>query len=377
MGRTFKPWYYNRHRNKVHVKNWYAEWQGADGETHRKKVGPDKRAAEAFLLKMEDAAARQRVGLDPTPTADLKAAPLGKLQDEYLALLAARDTGPEYRAAVADHLTRIRAGCRWAVWPDVSGDSLLLWLGKRRDQKGNGPATLNSYLRSAKGFTNWLADRFGAANPLKKLKPYPEQVDRRRSRRILTDPELGALVAAAERCPPRGRAAFSGRDRAMLYRVAAYTGLRASELAALEPESFDLAARPPVVTVEARDSKGKRVEPVPVPGHLVEVLRPWIAAKPAGTRLWPGRWAELRQQGDWLARDLRRAGVAELDARGRRVTFHSLKRRYVVGLIRAGGQVDEVRRLARHTDARTTFGYYTDENLPDLGRLADRLPPPG
>ena len=51
----------------------------------------------------------------------------------------------------------------------------------------------------------------------------------------------------------------------MLYRVAAYTGYRAGELAELTPEHFRLDAEPPHVTMFARDSKGKREEPIPLP----------------------------------------------------------------------------------------------------------------
>jgi integrase len=49
---------------------------------------------------------------------------------------------------------------------------------------------------------------------------------------------------------------MTGPDRAMLYRVAVGTGFRANELRSLTPESFDLDANPPKVTVEAAYSKG-------------------------------------------------------------------------------------------------------------------------
>ena len=45
-------------------------------------------------------------------------------------------------------------------------------------------------------------------------------------------------------------------------------------------------------------------------------------------------------------------------------------------LIEAGGKPHEVRRMARHRDVKTTLDYYAEVDLPDLGRLADRLPPP-
>lgn len=374
MGRVFRPWYKDRRTGeRVIVPSWYAEWTDAGGKTRRKKVG-HKRDATEFLAKQEGLAVRQRLGLSPAPTADLVVVGLDSLRGQYLEVLAARGTDAEYRQEVGRHLAAVFAGCGWSVFADVRGDDLVRFLGRRREEKGGpGPATLNGYIRSAKGFARWIAERFDAASPLRKVKPFAEEPDRRRSKRIPSDAELARLIAATEACPYRLRAAFTARDRAMLYRVAAYTGLRASELASLTPASFDLDAAPPLVTVRARDAKGKREEPVPLPAHLVPILRAWLARKRRSARLWPGRWAEVKQQIQWLKRDLKRADISEHDERGRIITFHCLKRRYVMGLIEAGAKPHEVRRLARHRDVRTTLEYYTDAGLADLGKLTDRL----
>lgn len=376
LGRIFRPWYYSKDRKRITVKSWYAEWTDAAGRTRRKKVGASKKTATAFLARMEDAAERERAGLGAAPTADARTLPLDTLKREYLELLAAKDTKAAYRDNIDFHLDAIFVGCSWLLFTDISADSFSRYLGRRRDADDIGLSTLNGYIRSAKGFVKWLAKRLRTVSPLEEIRPYPEETDRRRSKRILTDDEFAALLWAAENCPPRGDAHFRGPDRAALYRVAAYTGLRAGELATLTPAHFALDSTPPVVTVAARDAKGKREEPIPLPSHLVAFLRVWLADREMHRRLWPGEWAANRRQIRWLERDVRRAKITELDQRGRRVTFHSLKRRYVVGLIKAGAKIHEVRRLARHKDVRTTLGYYTDESLPDLAELADRLPPP-
>jgi len=70
---------------------------------------------------------------------------------------------------------------------------------------------------------------------------------------------------------------------------------------------------------------------------------------------------------------LKRAGVDARDEQGRPAHFHGLKRRYVVRPIQAGAKVHQLRRMARHTDERTTLKYYTDENMAELGALANRL----
>jgi integrase len=378
MGRVFKP--YRAVRGKrVQYPLWYIEWHGADGRTHRKRIGPDKRLANEALARFEERERRRRLGLPDSADdqATGLARPVGLLITEYLEVLAGRNTSAGYRELVEDYLTRMATDLAWFTIPDLSADRLVVYLGQRRERHDNGPATLNSYRRIAVGFARWCAERIGVKNPLAKVPRFVEEVDRRRSRRILTDDELKRLIDAAAACPRNGVAAFRGPDRAMLYLVAAYTGIRAGELAKLTPLAFHLDATPPTVTVEARDAKGKRTEPVPLPAHVVGRLRPWLASREPGARLWPGKWAEGRRQGEWLARDLARAGVAEKDERGRRITFHSLKRRFVVSLIQAGGKIHEVRRMARHRDVKTTLNYYTDENMADLGALANRLPAVG
>lgn len=368
-------WYKNRQGKRVQTKNWYAEWTDAAGKSARKKVGRDKRAAEAFLVKMQDAVARQRAGLGAAPSHDAHTRSVTEWQADYLADLATRDVGDEYRDKTEKQIDAAVRWCRWLVWTDVTAADLTRYLAYRRADLGNSNGTLNTHLNAAKTWARWVADKLDTRSPLRVLKPFNVETTRRRSKRVLTDAELAQLIAAAENARGGGKTrAIRGPDRAMLYRVAAFTGLRAKELAVLRPESFHLDATPPVVVVEARDQKGKRDEPVPLPEHLVAVLRPWLAGKPAGERLWPGNWAKNRDQFDWIARDVKRAGIAVLDARGRNVTFHGLRRRYVTRLFQAGGTVPEVRRLARHKDVRTTLNHYTDETMGELAALANKLP---
>jgi integrase len=71
----------------------------------------------------------------------------------------------------------------------------------------------------------------------------------------LTADELAKLVHATE-TSRKTLCGFTPTDRAMLSALAAYTGLRASELASLVPSSFDLDAK--TVSVGAAYSKRRR-----------------------------------------------------------------------------------------------------------------------
>lgn len=347
-------------RVTVTVPAWYCEFWDHRGKLVRVKGFRDKRATDSLLAKLLREDDRRRLGV-AGPAAGYAGRPLAGLLDEYLALLAARGNGADYLAVVRQQADAVLAGVAAYAFADLDADRVVTWLGNLRAAKKLSPATLNGYLRSVKGFAKWLAGKLQAPSPLAALPAFPEEAGRKRSRRVLTDAELAALVAAA---PP---------DRAMLYRAAAMTGLRASELASLTPASFAAAGPRPVVRVEARDAKGRREEVVPLPRPLAAALRGWLAGKPAGQPVWPGNWARNRHQAKWLAKDLRAAGVPALDARGRKATFHGLRRRYATRLVETGATIDQVRRLARHRDIKTTLGYYVDTDLDALAGAAERV----
>ena len=69
---------------------------------------------------------------------------------------------------------------------------------------------------------------------------------------------------------------YDGQTRAWLYLLASMTGLRRSELAALEPSSFDLATR--TVTVAAAYTKAKVTAVLPLNRAMIPDLRKWLAA---------------------------------------------------------------------------------------------------
>ena len=73
---------------------------------------------------------------------------------------------------------------------------------------------------------------------------------------------------------------MTGPDRAMAYTLAAYTGLRASELASLTVESLIFDSDLAMIDLEAGYSKRRRHDLQPIPKWLAEQLAQWIAEKP-------------------------------------------------------------------------------------------------
>jgi integrase/recombinase XerD len=387
MGRIFRPYYTKAAtttaedgvlRCRVTVECWYVEYYDSQGKQKREKGYKDKASTLQLLAQREREASQAKHGLRPSHNhADRT---LAELQKEYLETLQARGGSATYLRTIKDHLNAVLPGCRFFTVHDFDADRLIRWLSQKTMGGGvkskhakPSPATLNSYLRTVKGFAKWCQKKTGVLIDLSEAKRFHEKGFRRRSKRILTEAEFERLLAATEKCPRRHGMIIPGRDRAMLYRIAAYTGLRASELASLTPRSFDLEAA--TVVIEAIDEKAGRGEIIPLPDNLVVLLRPWLKGRKPMERLWPGTWAETRKQSDWLARDVKRAKIDKHDDQGRNVTFHSLRRRFVSGLFRNGGDIAQVKRLSRHKELSTTLEYYEESDMKDLRALVNKLEP--
>jgi hypothetical protein len=161
----------------------------------------------------------------------------------------------------------------------------------------------------------------------------------------------------------------------MIYVVACTTGLRTEELATLTPESFDLDADPPTVTVAAGYTKNGQLAVQPLTPDVVEALRLYLANKPACVPIWPGTW--FTRSADMLKVDLEAAGVpyvVEGPSGPLFGDFHALRHTYISMLDKAGASLKQAMQLARHSDPRLTMARYGRAQLADLGATVERLP---
>jgi integrase len=129
-----------------------------------------------------------------------------------------------------------------------------------------------------------------APDPFASLKKGNPERDRRHVRRVLDVAELQALVTVTRGLPVRRR--LTGEARALLYATAAATGYRAAELAALTPVCFVLDADQPSIDLDGRHTKNGKPACQPIPPDLAAALRGFLAGKPAGEPVWPGRWSD-------------------------------------------------------------------------------------
>lgn len=196
--------------------------------------------------------------------------------------------------------------------------------------------------------------------------------DRRHDRRPLSDIELEALLNAARSGGVVRH--LRGPDRSMLYAMAAYTGLRACELASLTPNDFDLSAMPVTVIVRAAYSKHRRQDVLPLHPSLVALLRPWLAEKTAGERIWPGTWAKAKYAGKMLQHDLKAAHIPYVDENNRYADFHSLRHTFITNLVKSGVNPKIAQSLARHSTIDLTMNAYTTLTISDQSSALALLP---
>lgn len=157
-------------------------------------------------------------------------------------------------------------------------------------------------------------------------------VQKRSPRRSLSRQECRALLATHTTSSRRG----------LLYRVALLTGLRRGELAALGPEHL----REWGLDVPAALTKNRRSAQMPLPPELVLRLR---GLQPHED----GRWWHLpRNAAARLRADMRRAGLS-----AENVCFHSLRHTFCTHAAMSA-DLATLQSLARHADARTTYGVY-------------------
>jgi integrase len=268
-------------------------------------------------------------------------------------------------------INAILIGCGFVYWDDLDAETLKQWLHEQRTSRDDfGLTTGNHYITSIKAFADWCRTqlkRQAEANPFEGVKKLDASADIRRKRRSATAEEMDKIVAATslagtvkELCP---------EDRAMLYQVAMTLGPRAGECASLISESFDERDDGMTLIIEASQTKNGKEAKTPVPQALAEILRPWLATKLEGQKLWPGNWYE--DAAEMLRKDLAAAGVEE-ETKDGVLDFHATRHTAITRASRVMPVVD-LKTFARHAKIETTMKYvHTDEQ--QLREGVDRLP---
>ncbi len=389
---------------KRKLPKWWGKYNDADGITQRVSLSTNKTAAQQMLTDLVKQAEFGKSGLIDPFQHHLKS-PLTEHLAGFRQSLESKANTSEHVSLTLARVQTAFTGCGFQRLADLNADKVAHWLKTRREESEGrfGVATSNHHLVAIKSFGNWLvkAQRF-PRNPFVHLSRLNAKVDVRVERRALAPAELMLLIEGTLASQEAFRG-LTGEDRGMLYLVASTTGLRADELANLTPESFDLTATPPTVTIQAKNEKSRRGAVLPILPKVAERLDRWISSrslrhsgnrKSPPVRLWPGTWSE--KAAVMLRKDLQAARVSwtnqveqnpeELTQRteseflmaesssGQVVDFHALRHSFISMLATSGVHPKIAQQLARHSTITLTMDRYSHLQMNDLNQAVVSMP---
>lgn len=421
------------------VKEKSAKWYGrVPGNPRAVPLCVNKSAAQIMLNDLVKKAELAKIGI-VDPHAKHTSRPLAEHLIDFEASLLAKGDTPKQARQVVSRAAKVLSGCEFVFTKDLSASRVQKYLASQREDgqqlpplpedknqwtkaeaaeavgvppdtfsdlvrrhvlpatgqgrarrypretiealrehrsRGHSVQTMNFYLQAVKQFCRWMVkDRRMGDNPLAHLPGGNVRTDRRHDRRELEEEELRSLLSAT-RDSQRVFRGLTGWDRYHLYATACATGFRASALASLTPESFDLESGFPVVVLPARFAKNRRQKVQPLPPDVADLLRVYLDGKPANIPLWGGTWASGCKGAEMLRGDLQAAGipyVVEGPDGPLYADFHALRHTYLTLGGRAGIDLRTLQELAGHQTSHLTERY-SHRRLYDLAGAVERLP---
>lgn len=248
--------------------------------------------------------------------------------DEYINDLKAKGNSPKQAKVVKARITSIIEKAAITEYSEI--DSVVitraisdLW----HTGAFKTTTTANRYREAMRAWTRWMK-RNGRweTNLLEEMEKLKGDSTNSRPRERLTEDQLDKLIASTLNGPMRRN--LFGPERAWLYLIASQTGLRASELASLSPNSFHLDAEPPYVEVHSTVSKRRRTDRVELRIEFAQLLGEWLKDKPYGERIWGRSKGWQNKAATMLRDDLKAAGLpttVQSDEGEAVIDFHSFR----------------------------------------------------
>jgi integrase len=359
-----------RGRETIYSKRFYGTLRLASGKRKQVPLTETLTASRTLLRRLQT----EQDNLRASGVSDASLERLRDVDehlDAYATYLRSKGNTERYVALAVYRIRTLLDATKTSTLAELDTERTANTLALLR-QRGTSIATSNHYARALKGFSRWAwTERKTTDDPLRSLRLLNGSVGVKRRRRALTPDEIKRLLDATQ-ASGVSRSGLSPTDRAMLYRVACFTGLRAQELASLERRSFDLEAK--TIKVQAAYSKRRRDDTLPLNASLVAQLERWLTTKVAGT-LWRGTWAGFASSNvvRMLRSDLKRAGIA-YESDGAYVDFHALRHTFVSSLARSGVHPLKAKELARHSTITLTMDVYAHVQTEELREAIDALP---
>jgi integrase/recombinase XerC len=272
-------------------------------------------------------------------------------RDDWLRRLASASrsasTVAAYRFALDDLIEWLERSDREAS--TIQEETIVAYLDNYRRRRNPAPATYYRRFILLRRFYGWLSRRSGTPDPFLDLEPPGKP---RQEADWLTPAEFARLLAAAS-SPRRRRRGLAERDRLVLLTLVA-TGLRRSELIALNWGDVDLEVTHPTLLVRCGKGRKPRRQPIArtLARELVEVKARISPASDAPVFI---GLAGGRLQPTILAGVIRRA--AERAGIEKHATAHTLRHTAATWLRQATGDARLVAEYLGHADLSTVSRY--------------------
>ncbi|MCL2303894.1 MAG: tyrosine-type recombinase/integrase [Planctomycetaceae bacterium] len=385
-------------KTKTVSKKWWGQYRNAYGQLKRVPLAIAKVVAQKMLNDIVNRVEREKAGIIDPAIDEIKR-PIEEHIADFEKHQKAKNCTPGHVNESVRKVRRCVTHCRWSRLSQIKAVDVENFLLHLRENEGMSVGTSNHYLWAIKTFVHWLlATHRINLNPFIGVRTLNTKADRRHDRRALNATALAMLLDAAETGPTlKG---LTGPDRAMLYLLAAYTGLRKGEIGSLTVRSFRLDTQPCTVTVQAAYSKHRREDVLILHPSLVERLKAWLTKRKPKTGdeiLFPiskRTCGIIRSTSELLQSDLataRRYWIDEVgdpaerqkreasdflmyqNGEGKFADFHGLRHTFITNLGKAKVSPKVAQTLARHSDISLTMNVYThieeDEQIDAINAL--------
>jgi len=377
--RMFKATYRDHNKQKKYSDKWYLEFRNHLEEVHRLPAFTDKRQSETLGRQIEKLVNHRMLGeypdhelvrlIEGLPKRILNKLIHWQLIDrkqtggsrtliehlsDFKTYLTDKGTTKEYACKLEYRITQILNGINAVVWSDISYSNVQRFLADKRQAGKMKVSTANHYLAAIREFLAWMVmDKRSPANPLELIERLSDTTDDKRKRRPFTVEELRKLITTTANGPIVRN--IEGKERALIYKFAAETGLRANEIRTLVVSDFDLVEH--TVHIKAKNSKNRREATVPLRIDTSLQLKDHFKGKlpTAPAFKMPANRHEVRM----LRVDLKNAGIPYKDKEGRFSDFHSLRYTTASLLAASGVSPKVVQTIMRHSDINLTMQIYT------------------
>ena len=396
-------------RIKTESAKYVAKYRDGQGVVREVSTGcRDKQAAQSVLRELERRAELVKADVmssDQAAIAEYQSTPLLEHMNLYIESLQAKGTNADRVKTTRKRLQESAAGSKFRRLADLNLDKLESWLRKNVSDQGRSASVYNGYVELWIAFGHWLAgkrmtgkswhwngDKRILANPFDGMGRLDTKQDRRRVARSLTEAELVRLLKAARerplmeamtvrRGPNKGKPVARvsadrrakleklGIARALIYKTAVLTGLRANEMRTLRVSDLSF-GDVPFVKLQSQHEKNRSGSTIPLRTDLASELKQWIKGRSRDELVFVVPQGLLRI----MNRDLAAAGISKTDADGCVVHVHGLRTTFGTHLSAAGVAPRVAQAAMRHSDIKLTMGTYTDARLLDTAGAVEALP---